>query len=290
MSTAPHQETPGDLELFDPSIFGDAPPRTEQATAAPAPAEKVAPTPATTTAAASTATPEETPTADKVSSVDFAKRRRRIKQIAAVAAIAGCWLWFTKPWHDVAAVSAGSAAAGTQSVTADATDLVGADLAAAEQYLAQHGTLDGIAIDGAQLAVRGTTTYAVRTIDGTCTVYGLLDGQRIPATPDPTAEACKGQIVTVQANLDAAAQQSQNTSSWAAEDTLNKASAAAAAYASRNFTDGKPSMTGLPSSLSGALVMSNNGEYVTLRVSYPGACLETFVTAAGEIGETNTCS
>lgn len=250
-----------------------------------APAAPTEPAPAETTPEQASATATAAPTPDQL-----AARRRRLKYVGWAVLAAAVWLWWTKPWVDIAATNQTAAGTGLVQVSADATDIIGADMAKAETYLATNGTLDGIILDGAQVAVRGTTMYAVRTIDGVCTVYGLLEGQRLTPTPDPTNAACTGQIVSVQAQLDEAAHTAENTSTYAAEETLRKAADAAAAYAGRNFVDGQPSMTGLPGSLSGALVMNNEGDYVTLRVSYPDACVETFVTAAGEIGETNSCS
>lgn len=226
------------------------------------------------------------PTADQLAG----RRKVAMQALVAVAAGAALLLWM-QPWANVtntaeSAITTTSAA----STELTANDQVTADLIYAEEYLAQNGTLDGIIIQGAQLAVRDTTMYAVRNVAGQCTVYGLLSGQRIAPVPDTTGAACAGQIVTVQAQLDAAAAQVTAHATQTAEATLKTATAAAAAYAQRNFVQGTPSMTGLPTTLAGATVTENTGDYVRLRAAYPEACLESYVTAAGEIGDLNSCA
>lgn len=279
--SAPVAPEPVALKKTTPTLAPTPVPAKDPACACAATAPAVPALPAATTPAKATL-PEEKVTA---------RRRATVKIALVVLAIAAMALWL-RPWESVEGLTASNnpAPAVIEGDQAANTDQISADLVYAEDYLTTNGSLNGITIDGAQVAVRDSTMYAVRTLNGVCTVYGLLNGQRLIPAPDATGAACTGQIVTVQAQLDAAAAQVQSTAETTAEATLRDAAQAALAYSSRNFVNDTPSLTGLPATLSGATVTANTGDYATLRVSYPGACLEAFVTAAGEVGDINTCT
>lgn len=236
--------------------------------------------------AAQTATaPADTTTVD---GDVYRARRRRAAIIAAVAVAASWYLWTAEPWAAVQATtqaSTGAVVATDQGQHA----AVDADMTTARGWLTTHGTLDGIALDGAQVAARGRTMYAARIIDGACTVYGILNGTDLVPAVDTTGQACAGQIVAVQAQLDQAAYTATTTAETQARDTLTAAADTVTAYTARNYVDGVPSTTGLPAVVGGALVVTNTGQYVVLRASYPAVCLEMHVTAAGETSPPTTC-
>lgn len=289
--------TPSTPEPTAPATTTDTPkPKPKQEAAAkpaPAPAPKPAPrAEATTESQEPEKTEDETaePVANASSQDRFAARRTRLKRLAVVTAAAAGLIWFTAPWAGTPNQTPNTGAAAQDDERQyDTSDPIALDMEYATAYLNAHGTLDGLIIDGAQLAVRGNTAYIVRTISGTCTVYGLLDGRPIDPATDPTGAACAGQIVTVQAQLDAAANTQADTAKTAANSTLETATSTAVAYAARNYVDDVPSLHGLPGTIAGALVVDNTGEHATIRVSYPDACVQAYVTAAGEVSPPVTC-
>lgn len=267
--------TPDPSSQFNPlAIDVTAPAKPDPAPAA-APETDTAPT---------TQAPEPATTTDL-----YAARRRKAAIVAGIAAVVVWYLWQAQPWQAITATTQAAAEGPVAVVSMDAESVIDADMLTATSYLTEHGNLDGIALDGAQVAALGSTMYAARVVGSDCTVYGILNGEPLAPAVDATGQACAGQIVTVQMQLNEAAYSASTTATDQARDTLDAAAESVVRYTSRNYVNGVPSTSGLPGSVSGALVVANTGEYVVLRASYPSACLEMHVTAAGELSEPTTC-
>lgn len=280
--TEPHSSTTTPKPATAPQATPASTPPAEPAPAAAAPVTQTTePEPETATA---------TDPAAPADAGVYEARRKKLTRIGVIALVLLA-VWWIKPWQTLASAGSSTTATTVTSTTANSDATLTGDVATARAYLAEHGTLAGIALPGAQVATKDDTMYAARTLGGSCVVYGLLNGQEIVPTVDATNGACTGQIATVQAALDAAASQVTTNATDTATSTLQAAQQLALAYATRTYdSTGAPTMTGLPTSLAGALVTQNTGAYVVLQVSLPDACVQSYVTAAGEIGTTEPCS
>lgn len=281
-------------ESFNPRLFDYPPeaPKVRSKAKDTTPAQPATPTKAVEPATCTCQSKND----DQQPVTDVYRRRRMLAAPVIIAILtAAAFVLFAQPWQTLSAITGTSTSSqdttsqATVVTSQDSTDVITHDMAYAQEYLATNGTLDGIILNGAQVAVRDQTMYVARNTTGTCIVYGILNGAELEPSTDPTGAACTGQIVTVQAQLDAAAAQVATNSVQSVQVTLDQATRSALTYASRNYVDGAPSLTGLPAQLSGALVVDNTGGTATLRVEYPGACAQAYVTAAGEVGPAQPC-
>jgi hypothetical protein len=121
-------------------------------------------------------------------------------------------------------------------------------------------------------------------------VYGVIDGKDIAPQADTTGQACTDQIQAVQAQLDQADTAKREAAVSGAEDALWKAADTAGFYASQNFVDGLPSLSGLSSSdLDGVAITGNTGQSAQLRATANGTCRTAQVAADGALGESTSC-
>lgn len=268
---------------FDPSLLEKTPeaePQNQQ------------PEKTTTEGTPTTTTPDSSTQPDI-----YAQRRKRGKQVLAAALLIAAFLWYVKPWTGPEGLqNTPTASVVEETDTAALLDsqsttegFYNKDMEYAENYYRQNGTFDNIRLEGAHVAARDTTLLVARTHNETCYAYGIMEQQHLELTTDPSGSACAGQIVAVQQQLDNDYETRTTKAHTDAETSLRKAAESVIFQASRNFVNGVPSTDGLPATIDGALVLENTGEYALLRVSHPDVCLETYVTAAGEIGEINNC-
>lgn len=285
---------------FNPlSLLDQDTPQPVPAAAEPAPA--ATPSPPQPVSDSVTGTPgaeEKTPTEVKTALVDKYRRRRFMFVAAAAAVIVSVGWWTVGGSLPGAAPSAqAQVAAGVDDLERNSRDnqtaaLVKSDQAAALEHLATHGNLNGLQLPaGARYAAAGQTMVASRVVDETCLMYAIVDGVAHDMVADSTGAACTDtEIAAAQADLEAQEAALAAARNTGAHEAFASAARVAAAYATTNWTNGAPDLTGLPEDLgNGVRVTSNHGQYLTAIVGEGVSCRRATIGIDGSVGETSTC-
>lgn len=309
-------------ELRDPTPTPPTAPVSTPAPTAPAPVAATTPTAVPPTPSASvpaevpptpTVPAEAAPGTAEAGTVDddeIERRRRRDAEIARyarrrhlylallVAAVLLVCYW-VKPWTTITGLSATPAnptattspmpRTATQAATVENSAIENDMKAVHAKYDADHD-LTGLTITDAQVAAAGKTAYVARTLDGVCTVYGVLNGADIIPVADTSNGACTTQMAQVQAQLDEADANARQGEVDTVEGYLTDSVAAVKFYAQHNFNAGQPSLNGLESSmLEHVTVSKNHSQYATLTARKGDTCRTVIVTSDGDLGEVSAC-
>lgn len=170
--------------------------------------------------------------------------------------------------------------------------LTATDIASALAWYEDNGSYDGFTLtEDAKVAAAGDTALISRTNEGACYIYAVIGNQPSDVQQDPTGAGCtQSEIDSAQTELNQEAEELYEARMNAESEIFNNAASEVSFYASMNFTNGQPSLMGLPNQLAdGVYVLVNNGNSVILARDHARGCTSAVVDIYGNVTDIQQC-